>query len=907
MLCQRDYSQCYFFVYTLAMEHILLPHSAWLLEAIDTSTSCGYAVIYASHENTVACWDPELQEECWQVRTGGKPLALATQTGVHQEGSSIYAACADGKVYAWNSAGRLCWTYDSGYPVYAVCVFSSEDTVFIACGGIDRCLTILTLHGQVVAQHSVDAVVNHLTACRDGVVLVENHFHLERYRYRCFDLQQVWSRRLHAHGSGTPWENVGDSFTVTSLEATYNEDGQWLLALGSSFANHQAVQVIDEDGHHLGISAPLCTESGMGAAKEAERWYEFYAGSFVRWARRDNILVLYAVSGGNVRCLTVDGTVVWEHEARIGFAALLACSTSQLYLGSCPDGDTSLYVIDLEQPEKEIAQCFWQGKMADISANLIQVSQAIQSLPSSTSQFSLPLYGSLRAPNRTTEYKNFTAFKKHLDENFEKDCFAPYTMNSCVESSLAEKHPELILFTWRWEHESQHAGLDTDDIIALVCDYEKNKIPVILRVAHSCQPLLSLEMAERLLQAAPQFLLGFISCEEENPSVYETFYKRFMGPLIDLCSEYQRQCISLNKGLFWLAAPALPAVYEGLYKNKEHATVVAAAEDSNSRTPELNLMGRVGLKQLGLIKHFEVSVCSDMYHVKYSPWNFSKHGHGFLRSLLCQCVLGASHMHIRIMDRMQTSGCNDFTRLGKESTEIIGHLFRSGILYPIEPSEGIGFSRLGLVMHSPNKTWLAETDNMHRPHQWFEQPYIQEAVLPMNGCTWSWAPTPAHSISAVLFRKQQQAMSHIPATPYGPVLMVPEHAPYASCETVDEWLHTDGIHLWADEGTKLCGPAAAALLRQRAEHHAHSLPVRALDDDVFIHTINLRSEGMRIYLIDPDWLTPSERTLRLIIQQSGDWRLHDAITGQPVALQNKTAHVTVPAGLFRIIDCMPVK
>jgi hypothetical protein len=192
--------------------------------------------------------------------------------------------------------------------------------------------------------------------------------------------------------------------------------------------------------------------------------------------------------------------------------------------------------------------------------------------------------------------------------------------------------------------------------------------------------------------------------------------------------------------------------------------------------------------------------------------------------------------------------------------------------------------------------------NAHGLHLWEQDPMMESAVLPHNGCVWGNTPTPPHALQAVLLHKRRQFGAHVPATPYGPFVFVPAQADLSRVEGVEEWWHTDGISVWRQGGPKLTGAEAADEVKASFEKAADRLPFRPVGDDVFFHSIRIQDGHYRIFAIDPGWIDPAERHLDIQVQLPGAWQLTDVLSGQGVPLDGGRAPMVVPAGALRIID-----
>ncbi|MCY2989398.1 MAG: hypothetical protein NTY19_16210, partial [Planctomycetota bacterium] len=206
------------------------------------------------------------------------------------------------------------------------------------------------------------------------------------------------------------------------------------------------------------------------------------------------------------------------------------------------------------------------------------------------------------------------------------------------------------------------------------------------------------------------------------------------------------------------------------------------------------------------------------------------------------------------------------------------------------------------VLVPPPEKWIEDGHNGHGVDKWEQDPELNNAVLPHNGCIWGNTPTPPHALTAVLLHKHRQFGNHIPATPYGPIAFVPAHADLKKVVGVDDWWHTDGVSVWREGGEKLTGAKAAEALRESYEKAAERLPFRAVGDDVFFQTVQIAPDRYRLYAIDPGWLDPAERRITLKVQLPGEFSLRDRLDNTELPLSNGQASVTVPAGSLRILE-----
>jgi len=188
-----------------------------------------------------------------------------------------------------------------------------------------------------------------------------------------------------------------------------------------------------------------------------------------------------------------------------------------------------------------------------------------------------------------------------------------------------------------------------------------------------------------------------------------------------------------------------------------------------------------------------------------------------------------------------------------------------GIIFTPEREDIVGMSRIGIAVHQPPDKWLEDAHNFYHPELWEDDPELHNAVFPHLGSMWGNTETPEHAIQKVLLEKKRQFGYNVPATPYGPFVIVPAYADLTAVPIVEEWWHTDGIYIWREGGEKLTGMEAAEALKSSFEKAAEKLPFRA-SGHVFFQTVKLSENTYRLYAIDSEWLEPQDRDVTIKVQ-----------------------------------------
>jgi hypothetical protein len=885
--------------------------SAWRLAVGKSDDSAEPCLIYGTYGGAIRCLRLAGGDDVWEVETGAFPFALAAEDIDGDGRTETIAALASGELLALDGAGRTMWTFRSALPLYEVAVgrLSGAAAPCVICGGIDRHVYVLSPEGELVAEHAVDTLVHRLAAGdldgdgSDEIFAVDGRVNAEVLKLEDGCLRRVWRKTMTVPDERRNWENPGGRFFAFSLATgDLDGDGRDELVMGDTYFNRQAVMALSGDGE------PLWVTEGRPWRAQGQTYTEYYSTAFVAIAPRPGggrprIVV---VRGGEVEVLDADGNSAGRTNGRVGFTDVVVHENT-VYLGSSPNGDDNVYRLRLDGDWPETVRSLERrGVARRVGGNLAELSSQVRGWegpdPAPDREHSVR---TLRVRPTEAAYRRYLRKRDWLREQF------PYEKLEFVASmKVIEPSPPLDENgePWserRWRTDSINGTMAVEEIVETARWIEEHEVPTNFLIGHSCMPFITLETAEKMLRAAPDYLRGFLSAEDEQLERIPRYAQQYLRPLADLCREYGgKQCITKNKNVWWLSAPSLEPVFDALFSGERRDVLVPEVEDSNSRTPEVNLLGRFGLWMAGLVDRFSVSVHMDLFSFcRFHQWEYPKHGHPFLRLLVAHTLLGGADYVLRIMDVAESNGSFDFTDIGRESVEIFLHMLGKGIVFPPEREQMVGVSPEGIAVHRPPDKWLRDGHNGHNPQNWEDDPELHAAVVPHNGCLWGMTPTPEHALQRVPLNKTRQFGYNVPPTPYGAFVIVPAHADLHAVPHVVRWWHTDGIHVWREDGPRLTGQPAARALRESFEKAAAALPFRA-SGNVFLQAVRLEDGRYRLYAIDPGWLDPNDRDVTISIQREGHFAVSDLLSGDRLPVREHEVTVRVPAGSLRILEAV---
>jgi len=167
-------------------------------------------------------------------------------------------------------------------------------------------------------------------------------------------------------------------------------------------------------------------------------------------------------------------------------------------------------------------------------------------------------------------------------------------------------------------------------------------------------------------------------------------------------------------------------------------------------------------------------------------------------------------------------------------------------------------------------------------------------------CYWDMAPLPPTDVATYLWGRRRRDHSHIPVTaPQGLVCMVPGPTLRSGGPWTSIWT-TDGDKL-SYKGKDFTLAEARAAITAELDEATKRFPF-AVKGRVFHQIIEQSRHHYVIALVDPGWLDPADRDVKLAAQVPGRWRVTDRLTGEAIGLIDSSLSITVPAGTLRLLE-----
>jgi hypothetical protein len=571
-------------------------------------------------------------------------------------------------------------------------------------------------------------------------------------------------------------------------------------------------------------------------------------------------------------------------------------------LGSSPNGDDNLYRLTFTPGwEKAVAAIARRGSMAAIGENLAQVGQTAaawrgEPMRGADGPFDVVVAHHMWSGWDPRKVDGWIAEVREYEKRF------PYArLRFAIAFWPGEKAPLLRPDGKPWGRDRRLAhDLTREQIVAAARRFEAEGCHFWVQVGHGCDPHLEVATVAAMLEVAPRMLLGFISAEDEQLEEVPYYFEHHLKPILELCLQHRKRFIPRNKDVWWAHWPAEPSMRELIFNGRYRSVLLPSVEDSNSRSAEVNLAARVGLWLDGQVDDWASRCSADWFCASRAwEWETVLTGHPHLRYYVSQAMLGARVYMLLNGEREPRTG--RWTRVGVEGTSPFLHLLGRGALTPPRREQLRAISPVAIVMEHPSARFQKHGANGHHEEQWGSDgtdahPWAFDRL----DTYWAMAPLPPTDVSTYLWGRTRRDASHLPTTaPHGFVCLLPGAAPVATDRWTSRWT-TDGDGLRQAGSTFSLADARAAITAELAAG-ARRFPFR-IEGEVFNQIVEERPGRLVVALIDPGWLNPADREVRLTSQSPGDWLARDRLSGSELGHLRQPLALRVPAGTFRLVE-----
>jgi len=828
------------------------------------------AVISATFDGSVLCYNRK-GRRIWKGSIGGHfPFDMTVSDIDGDSRDETMVATAAGILYVLDDTGEILWTFDKTAPLFQVCTARlSDGTAVILTGGVEQKLYVLSPTGEVLRSLQTQHAIRHVRAGdifgdgRDHVAVATTNRGLSGILSLLLidpaDLDVKWKQTklgTHAHNSGKRF------FSMAVLDL--NKDDRDDILLSNSWGEHGRIFAYDHTGKQLftttdkripNISYRMNLLDPVKLSDD-----EYIIGHF------GNVLIRYNLDGSCRDVLT------GPYSFADGAFDPVTCT---YYLGSSVAGGDGIYAFQLNDPN-------WPQKYEQLKpiGNLAIIERNLRTLARQTAEFQAPAYQPAVRKVTVLARQPEGATYRHLT-----------FIRGVTLSQKYENRDEL----WNRDIDRRRRyNLTADEIVEAAKRMEAAGRGFVVWSGHGHAVHMPLSTFKRMIEAAPEHLWGLEFAEMEGVDNHmQEVVEQILLPVARLCREHGKKIIFRNKNIFWNGTSYVPYWRRVLLDSGFEDVFIPALEETNCRTAELSLAGRLGLWLTGSFNRWSCRMVTDNANFD-RMWEWAGHqvlSH-HLRHLVSRASLGADVFFNSIHQ-------------GPFSSELYTQLIpfydmlEKGIVHIPDKNELLSVPDVCVGMKSPpSEQYIRHGINGH--HYRYPEDSHPQMVLDRLDCYWAAAPLQPYDFSYFGLGVNRRMCNFLPPAPYGLVPIVPKDVKIDTTRFRTK-IPTDGRYYYNVEGNRFSAEMHQPVVERLLKESAARLPIHVSG---YVHwsAVRLDAAHVRMTLIDPGYLDPADRQAEIVLQHLKGVRCTDILSGQSLPLKDDRIQITVPMGTLRIVD-----
>lgn len=834
----------------------------------------------------------------------------------------ILIANADGSTYCLNGAGEQQWQFkpnDSAQlpPMYAVCVVhDATDTPYVVCGGFDKSVYYITSAGELEQELKSSSYSSDKPW---GDAASVGYSHIANF-LRPFP-QEDGSEQLaivgsmnNSQGTGTLYifeplnptplstnsvpctDNVGD-FRVRDPDG----DGSYELLFGaSSLGGQMAGKLVPQTGEtyyyplsSIGPNSYRTTQPETILDGTDEPLYFLFSGNYITLTP-------------DMNTNTVDSAAIERIGAPYAFNDIWKDSSGRILLASAQSGGSCVHVIDpLHADWKE------DFKALDPPGKIQTILSNAEAMWTQLETFTKPAWE--REPQKV--YEGGNSGTHSVAQNITANDGAFTFLNS--SPGLSQQEP-----SWRtdsalampeyWQ-EKRDNRKDYDMTQAEILTAAESALQdfdgIAFWAGHGSDPLyFSLDSHEKMIDLADgKFNMLIWSEMSGGGDDFEYVMDYLFYPLAEYLTDQNGSIFIRNKNIFW-SGKVYDSNWSRLLSGEFSEVFVSSMEETNSKTQDLSLAGRLGLWAAGSMDNWGIRCSRDnpcfdrARHFAYQM--LPNH---FLRQMVYSMACGSTQMQ------------NSY-KFGEDHLSLAWELVYKGALFIPEREEIVSFNPVHLSMADPDEDYLANGEDI-KWTVYYDREYEENNPFVfgrMNG-SWMAAPLNEWDFSNYAAGVKDRRQNFIPPFPRGQILITPPQegvfadtdAPRGSmCDRLHplyknilrEYITNGRSYISSDGSVTNAADLFYTTIDDDIDVGVRQLPVSVSGDDVAWVCAQTDPYHLRLTLVDSGYLDPKERTALVSFNTVTPVQIKDLLDGTTWSAGGSSVSIEVPLGLFRFID-----
>ncbi len=838
------------------------------------------AVITASTDGTVKCFTTE-GKLLWKADTDGGFLFDLCVSDIDKDGlDETMVASGNGALYTIDNNGKLLWKFSNTPPLYQVAVsYNKNGEATIFTGGVEQKLYALNPKGEIINSLTTNSCIRHIRAGKSGgnnpdyiaVVTASSGLFamLSLYNIDPISMKINWEKDK----LGSSVNNSGRRF-FSMLTKDVNNDGSDDILLTGGWGENGIIYAFNQSIGNL-----LYSKSDKKVPSVAYRMNLLKSVSLPNdnylLGHFGNIFIVYELDG-KVRELIV---------SKIAYAdSYFDPVLKTLFLGSSVSGGDGVYAINLNEIgwQNKIMSMQPIGKLAQIIENINIVSKQID-------EFVAPDY-------QPKPSKAIVITSKPDNLEFKNLSFTREMTYSQIISDTSE--------LWCKETDSRRSyDMTAYEIIAEAQKNETNKQYFFIWAGHGEAMHFPLSTFEKVMKAAPNYLKGFIFAEMEGISPnMQNVVNNIILPLAELCKTHHKLIVFRNKNIFWNGTFYMPFWRNVLLNDKYREVIIPGLEETNCRSHELSLMGRIGLWKTHCFDHWMGRMTTDNANFdRMFEWGAQEIFSHHFRNLVANASSGSDFFYNSFQKTITNNENAELVTMSLSDQLIpFFKMIEKGIIHIPTRDELLSISDVAIGMKSPPaKNYISSGTNGHK--YWYPTVTKNELVFDRLDAYWGGSVLEDHDFSKYAFNIKQRVTNFVPEMPYGIVPIIPSGVnPDNYFKTI---IDTDGEFFYDKSGNKFTASDYKSTVQNSLKDAAERLPV-IVKGDVHWSVVKLDNNHLRITLVDPGYLNPNDRDAEILLQDIRGISCTDILSRNKIPIKKAKICIKVPVGVFRIVDVM---
>lgn len=857
--------------------HILLVKPA-------TIDNHGRSLIVASYDGKILSYAEEGRIK-WRANTGGHiPFDMAVDDLDGDGYDETMVASSDGSLYVLNHEGHNLWTFETKAPLYNVATLNGSDgKKYIVIGGVDKTLYKLSKDGQVI---STSSILSGVATERQETVI-----------------RHIKAADLFGNGkeylvvASVIRDNSNGSLSL--IDPDDMDNPLWTVDFGPNiktrykYIGEMLIQDLDKDGKSE-ILLP-CGKTAVGdvivfnchgeylkkfdnPSKERGKDYRMNFLSYVNIPSQSEEYIL-GFFQNKIIVHDLEGQEQGIYTSKHTFASgTLDPVTNTYYIASDVSGGDAIYALKLDTAD-------WGEAFENIEqvGRINEIRQNIQVINQQLDNFVMPAYQDAISKGNVV-----------VRGSFAPASYEAVTNGSTSLSAYAvwsENYPDDV-DPFYLEHKDKRRKYDmtAEEIIAAAAAFEANGQDFSIWAGHGKDPYMQVSTYEGILKAAPNHCKLLIFSEMETMDEDTAYFiNHILVPLADACKEQGNTKILMrNKYIFWAGQYYLD-FGQALFNDQYKDVIVPSTEDTNCRSQEVNFAGRLGLWLTGQVKDLGGRLIEDNNtFVRQFEWSAQMTKTAFIRNMVHNLSFGAKYFH------------NSNPSIPEEDQlAVVYKLVDKGALVVPDREDVLSIPSVALGMRTPHDDYIKHGTNGHYLNA-FNGEDNESYVFDHLDCYWGGYPIADYDFSNYGYGAKSRTVNFLPTTPYGMIPIIPDDYDIEGTRFTHK-ISTDGKYFYDESGNRHTAEAYKSTVQNLLRKSRRKMPV-VVSGQVAWNVIRIDDQHVRVILMDSGYADPKKRQARVQLQTIEGIICQDILSGETLPIEDNQIHVTVPAGVFRIID-----